>query len=173
MTDFDPWTADLDAAVAAQNTPGRAAVDPHGPVHQYFAAKHIEAERPAVEAGDGFAILACVRDCLTNGLVAPAWLSYAFNKKYDAVKNYRASSWDSPLSFGRPYKKGAHLAARRKKWVKSLAVYLEICEIRKRAPDTPIDKRLFEDVGRPMGLGGTLTEEYYYRHARARLTGKT
>jgi hypothetical protein len=137
--------------------------DPCGPIYQFCAARQIEAEKAAVDAGDGFAVLGCIRHCVTHGLVAPEWLAYAFNRRYDAVLNARTNSWDSPLAFGKPYPKGAHLAALRKARTKRIAVWNTINDIRKTEPKTPIDKGLFERVGSHLGLGGTRAEEFYYQ----------
>ena len=35
-----------------------------------------------------------------------------------------------------------------------------------RFPETPIDKGLFETIGKPLGFGATLTDEYYYLQKR-------
>ncbi len=160
---FDPWTANFDEAKHSQDVSGRDFVDPRGPLHQFFAAKQIEANKAGIDAGDGFAVLACIRTCVTHGLIAPEWLVYAFNRRYDAVLNCRVDSWDSPLAFGKPYKKGAHLAALRKARTKRFAVLNAVKDIRSREPKTPIDKGLFERVGGPLGLGATLAEELYYQ----------
>lgn len=163
---FDPWAADFDAAIAADKLCDLEIADPCRPIFQAAAAKQVEASRHAIDAGDGFAVLACIRLCVTHGLVAPEWLAYAFNRRYDTVLNCRADSWDSPLAFGRPYKKGTHLAALRKARTKRFAVWNAIDDIRKREPETPIDKGLFERVGGPLGVGATLAEDFYYQAKR-------
>ncbi|MCB1959256.1 MAG: hypothetical protein KDE68_01815 [Rhodocyclaceae bacterium] len=163
--DFDPWHASAEEAIEAQRQHGNYC-DPGGPLYQFVAAKQIEAMKAKVDAGDGFAVLTCIRICVTRGLVAPVWLAYAFNRRYDAVLNCRAGSWDSPLAFGKPYRKGAHIAALRKARTNRFAVWNAINDIRQREPETAIDKGLFERVGRPLGLGATLAEELYYQAKR-------
>lgn len=160
--DFDPWHASDEEAIEAERRHGNFS-DPRGPLSQFLGAKRIEGMKAEIDAGDGFAVLACIRICVTNGLVAPVWLAYAFNGRYDAVLHCRAGSWDSPLAFGKPYRKGAHIAALRKAREKRWAVWNAINDIRRREPETAIDKGLFERVGRPLGLGATLAEEYYYQ----------
>lgn len=136
---------------------------PDAPIYKYFAVRRCTALRDEIEGGSGFAVLAAVRICGTAGLVMPLWLVIEFNKRYTAVLDCRALSWDDPDSFGRPYAKGAHITAMRKERTLRFAVLNEVHSITQREPNTPIDKGLFERVGRPLGLGATLTEEYYYR----------
>lgn len=167
---FDPWnnSLDLETLLTIHRkwvAEGNGDTSPCGPLYQAAAAARVESLRSSIDKGDGFAVLAAIRICLNHGLVGPEWLSYAFNQRYDQVLNCRAASWDAPKAFGKPYKKGTHLNALRKRREKCFAVLNDINEIRAREPSTPIDKALFERVGKQLGLGGTLTEEYYY-HAK-------
>jgi hypothetical protein len=158
---FDPWTATDDEAIREQESrPGESSCRP---LAQCNAARMIEAEKAHIEAGDGFAVLACIRHCVTHGLVAPVWLAYAFNQRYDSVLNCRADSWDDPQAFGRPYPKGKHLNALRKARVNRFAVLNAVNAKLMSEPETAIDKRLFESIGKPLGLGSTSTEELYYQ----------
>jgi hypothetical protein len=133
---------------------------PESPLFQYFAVLDCRRLQPMIESGDGFATLAAVRKCGTAGLKMPLWLVYAFNRKYDAVLNFQAVSWDAPESFGKPYPKGIVRAAKRKKRVLSVAV-LNAVRLEKQTTGAAIDKALFEKVGDPLGLGVTLADEYY------------
>lgn len=165
---FDPWDSslDLETVLAFHRkwlAEGKVDTDPCGPLYQVVGARNIESLRSSIDKGDGFAVLAAIRICLNHGLVGPEWLSYAFNRRYDQVLGCRAASWDDPKAFGKPYKKGTHLNALRKRREKCFAVLNYINEIRAREPSTPIDKALFERVGKRLGLGSTLTEEYYYQ----------
>lgn len=135
---------------------------PDAPVFQYFAVRKCLELRAAVEAGDGFSTLEAVYICGNAGLKMPLWLSYAFNRKYMAVVRFQAISWDDPKSFGRPYPKGTNRNARAKKKQLGIMVYRAVNDTLKTQPDTPIDKALFEEIGRKFGTGATLTEEYYY-----------
>lgn len=136
---------------------------------QFFAVQHCIAQRAEIEQdGSGFAVLTAVRECGTHSLVMPDWLVYAFNRRYDAVLNFRALSWDDSESFGRPYPKGTNRAAKRKKRVLSIAVFNDVRRSVESQPGTPIDKALFEKVGAEHAIGATLAEEYY-RHAKALL----
>lgn len=136
-------------------------------LYQFFAVRRCMELREEIEKdGSGFAVLAAVRQCGTYELVMPEWLVYAFNRRYDAVLNFRAVSWDAPESFGKPYPKGTNKAANRKKRMLSSAVFNDVRRILASNPGTPIDKALFEKVGAKHAIGATLAEEYY-RHAKA------
>ena len=160
---FDPWTASLEEAqeeekrVSAECTSG-----PCSPVMQWAAASQISEWKQAVINGDGFAVLGCIRGCVTHGLVAPDWLAYAFNRKYDAVLNCRAGSWDDPKSFGPPYPKGKHLSRMRQDRIGRFTVLNAVRDTIKRDPDKAIDRGLFDEIGRALGFGATRAERLYY-----------
>lgn len=164
MQAFDPWTASFDDAKATQDAREFSA-DPSEPIFQWAAVQKINEQKQAVENGNGFAVLACIRDCVTHGLIAPDWLAYAFNRRYDAVLNFRAKSWDDPKAFGPPRKKHVQLAAERKRLATEWQVLNIANDILARAPGTPIDAAFFELIGqkcRPP-IGKTLASEHYYR----------
>lgn len=147
--------------------------DPTLPYFQWNALKTIEARRHIVEAGDGYEVLACIRKCVTHGVVAPEWLAYAFNRRYDAVLNCKAKSWDDPLSFGKPYKKGANLNAMRKRRLLRFAVWNEARRLLNESPQMPIDEYFFEVIGKPFNIGKTLASEYYYEAKQFFTNSKT
>jgi hypothetical protein len=164
---FDPWTASFEDAKALQAERGFS-VDPAEPVYQWNAVQQINALKQAVDNGNGFAVLACIRDCVTHGLIAPEWLAYAFNRKYDAVLNFRAKNWDDPKAFGPPRKKHVRLAAERKRLAKEWQVWNLARDILAKAPDMPIDAGFFEHIGQAIKppIGKTLASEHYYRIAK-------
>ena len=159
---FNPFTASFEEAQALAGND----TSPTNPIFQWANAQYINESRKRIEAGDGFEVLACIRRCVTSGLIAPKWLGMEFNKRYDAVLNCRAKSWDDDIAFGMPYKKGTNISALRKKRILSLAVYNEIRSMLIINPNTPIDEGLFETVGKKFNLGKTLTSEYYYEQKK-------
>lgn len=162
---FDPWTATIEEAMAEQEkfiASGKELSAPCGQVAQASAAHSVLELKSKIDGGSGFAVLSAVRYCLTHGLVAPDWLARAFNRRYDAVSMYRAGSWDSPLAFGKPFKKGTNIAARRKAKIGRIQVFNAVRDRMRRDPDTAISKQLFEEIGHSLGFGATLTEKYYY-----------
>ncbi len=144
---FDPWSSTIEDAIRAGESNPQD-ISPLSPLSQWFAAQAIKQDRELIERGDGFAVLACVRRILTNGLVAPTWLAYAFNKRYDIVLNCLVDSWDDPKSFGRPYLKGRHLNSLRKERILKSQLWATVWRILQAKPDTPIDAALFECAGR-------------------------
>ena len=165
-TAFDPFTATLPEALAEQARwqaeTGKQS-DSCMPLARCTAAAQVSARRQRCEAANGgFEVLLCIRDCVTNGLVAPEWLAYAYNRRFDAVLNCRVGSWHHDQAFGRPYPKGTHLAALRKARRTRYAVVLAVHAALELEPAPAIDGALFEAVGRPLGLGKTLTANLYY-----------
>lgn len=129
---------------------------------QYFAVQYCNGLKGEIEkTGSGFAVLAAVRKCGERGLPMPIWLSYAFNQRYDAVLNFRATSWDDPLSFGKPYPKGTNRQARRKARMLRFGVLNAVNDILDAKPDTPINDDLFNRVGKALNIGRTLAAELY------------
>ncbi|MFT3963707.1 hypothetical protein [Propionivibrio sp.] len=166
---FDPWTATFEEAQEEQKkleSSGKNGSSPVGPLYQFGGACNVVRLKDEIDKGDGFAVLAAIRECVTHGLVAPDWLAFAFNRRYDNVNMARVGSWDDPKAFGRPYPKGTNLAARRKARVGRLAVWLSVVTRRKTSPETPIDKGLFEEIGKALGFGATLAERYYYEQKK-------
>ena len=159
----DPWEwPDLTAEELREMSEHTAETGPNDPLFQYIAVRNCNALKAAIDAGSGCAVLEAVSICALRGLVMPHWLASAFLKRYRAVTQARAASWDDPLSFGRPYAKGTNIRARRKALTLRLEVLHEVNSILSMELDTPIDKGLFERVGAPLALGATLAEEYYY-----------
>ncbi len=82
MLAFDPWAASFDDARAAQDAREFSA-GPTEPIYQWDAVQRINARKLAVDNGNGFAVLACIRDCVTHGLIAPEWLAYDRIARYN------------------------------------------------------------------------------------------
>jgi hypothetical protein len=142
---------------------------PEGPFFQYFAVREVMRLRPAIEAGSGsgFDVLEAVAECARCGLVLPDWLAGAFLKRYRAVSQFRAKSWDDPLSFGPPYPKGTNIGAKRKARDKGLDLYRRVESLRDKNPEMALLEAL-ETVGESMGIGKTLAEEYFYAQRKRR-----
>jgi hypothetical protein len=164
---FDPWKSSFDEAIKFQEELGHE-YGPQTPIFQKSAADHIQSRKKQIEKGDGFEVLSCIRWCINHGLVAPSWLCKEFNKRYDSVLNLKAKSWDDPLSFGKPYKKGFNLKAAEKEKYKKYTIHAEIIRRLNSKPKPPIDDYLFEIVGEQFGIGKTLVKEYYYKVEKER-----
>ena len=96
-----------------------------------------------------------------NNFLMPKWLQRAYRIAYRKVRHYNAGSWDEV--FERPHPKNTQLETKREKRLKSFKIYNRVNEIIMNEPNTPIDKYLFERVGRDLGIGGaTKISEIYY-----------
>ena len=160
-------SSDLYLAASEESTailkadPTRSASDPTLPIFRLAARDRLEQERKRFEEGDQMALLAAIRCCANHDLVMPEWVSRGFIKGYDAVLNYRASSWDDV--FGRPLPKGKHLAALRKKRLTSVQVWNEVRAAVLKGES--IEDDFFSRVGAKLAIGKTLASEYYYAFA--------
>lgn len=153
---FDPHTATLEEAKAQPN-----AYRPQGAIHQFATAHELDEKRASIETGDGFDVLQGVAMCATANLKMPDWLSVAFLKRYRQVQQLHVGSWDDPKAFGRPYPKGAHLSAlrrRRNGRYKAAEAFRALVE---SDPRRPVDKGLWEEIGRNIGEGATQAENLY------------
>lgn len=110
---FDPWTAAEEEALKEFYAGNERAF------FQFCAADDIKTLKSQIEdamqirgkeagnssklkavAAAGSSILFCVKRAMEAGLVAPDWLSYAFNQRYYPVVRYEARNWSDPKSFG-------------------------------------------------------------------------
>ena len=120
----------------------------------------LDALRSMFELGDRRALMDAIRVCARRAIVMPEWVQDAYIDAHDKVLNCRVSSWDE--AFGAPMRKGAHLAAERKRRVLMPRVWNEVNLARQQG--CPVDEALFERVGKHLGLGKTLVSEYYYSY---------
>lgn len=163
MTAQREWTVEQALEADEQfrrDNPRCTDAHPGRPVFQWAALNSIEAERLAIEGGDGFALLGAVRKCANHYIAMPEWLARAFIARYDRVLNCHVDSWDD--AFGRPYPEGAHLNRLRKHRQNRLAVHNAVLNAVSNNPEVAIDEKLFARVGKPLALGKTLTQKLYY-----------
>ena len=88
----------------------------------------------------------------------PPWLKQAFQNAYGAKSDGKIKSWDEV--FGRPFKKGIRPARERRNRRIANDLYERVEE--RHSAGEPIDKSLFEAVGKDFGVGGTVASELYY-----------
>ncbi len=157
---FDPWNSTWEEALAAhgESVPFEG---PARPIYQWSAATEITGMRAEAESS-GFAVLACVRNCANHDLVMPEWLAQAFINRYDKVLTCRADSWDDEAAFGRPYPKGSHLSKLRQAREYRFQVHGQVVAAVQENPKRPIDRSLFAEVGKSLGINGTTVQAFYY-----------
>jgi hypothetical protein len=112
------------------------------------------------DQGDKTQILECLNLCFVWHEPTPPWLEQAFANAYGAKSEGKIKSWDEV--FGRPFKKGTQPAREyyKKRIVNDL--YKRVVERHDGGAGEPIDKKLFESVGKEFGVGGTVASELYY-----------
>ena len=97
---FDPWTATLAEAEAADQQGNDAA---RWPLSQWHAAQKLLAAQSRIVKGSGSIVLGAIAICAENGLPIPRWLGDAFLRRHDVVHHGIATSWDAPEAFGQPW----------------------------------------------------------------------
>ncbi|HOY67050.1 MAG TPA: hypothetical protein PLP29_09185 [Candidatus Ozemobacteraceae bacterium] len=154
MNPFDPWTATWEEAERLGGDGGGCDPWQHNPVFQKQAAVRVLSREKAVQAGDGGALLACVRDCLEYGLSVPGWVTAAFIACHDRVAGLHVSSWDE--AFGPPFPKSTNVAAAKKRRELSVVVYLDVEDLRRkrRGARALRGEDVFERVGEKHGISG-------------------
>jgi hypothetical protein len=111
------------------------------------------------KSGDKSTILFGIGYCCSNNQPPPPWLAAAFLEAFRRVQDREVASWDDV--FGRPLRKHERLDKIRRDREKVGPLLKRILE-RRRAGEA-IDKRLFDEVGGELGIGGsTSTETLYY-----------
>lgn len=150
-----------EAALAASDSTVRR---PSLPLFQWVAHQELKRLRGDFDAGDGIALMLAIRKCANHDLLMPEWVAAEYIKRFDLILNYEAASWDDVL--GRPVPKGMHLDSLKKRRELKFKVYEAVLE--RTGPTLnptdrpPVDDGLFEAVGKELGIGKTLANEYYY-----------
>jgi len=156
---LDPWEwPDLDELEQGRLLGEGNAGDPSSRFNQYGGVRRCNRMRKEVEAGSGYAVLACIRICGTHGLKLPDWLSAAYNARFDAVDLLVVKSWDDPKAFGSPHPKGVHLSALKKERIAGLKIWLMIHQT---LDDHAVGAEFYEAIGREFLIGKTLTEKLF------------
>jgi hypothetical protein len=109
------------------------------------------------EAGDKSVLLWAIWSCLESRRPMPEWLRIAFLDAYDAAERFEIRSWDEV--FGRPVPKSMHLKTEKRKEQLRWAI---IARVKALKAERPIDKGLFEQVGKELGISGTVASDIYY-----------
>jgi hypothetical protein len=113
--------------------------------------------RQDFDAGNKGALLGAIFLCLEYDEVIPAWVKVYYRYAFLRVISHDFGSWDDV--FGRPLKKGAQLAAARRK--KNLEISL-LNKVQERyVAGQSITKGLFESIGEEVGVSGTVAWEIY------------
>lgn len=115
--------------------------------------------RAFIDSGDLFWVLKSISYCAMKRTSLPEWVEDAFTKAFNLVESAHAKSWDDV--FGKPYKKGTHLAAVRRNRELRWKIFEHVENIRDSHPETTIDIALFELVGEHFSIGATKAFDLY------------
>lgn len=139
-------------------TAGRPDGRARGPFEGWRSLVKLAELEKRFAAGENGVILDAVSLCALDDLVMPEWLARAFLKQYRKVRHYHEKSWDG--AFGKPHKKGTHLAAERKRQRLAIQIWNKAVDILRNDPSRPIDAELYGQAGRDLGVEKTLAQEY-------------
>jgi hypothetical protein len=125
-----------------------------------------EYEQGALEAlrqGYQQALIYFINFCFQQGRGVPSWAQEMFSAAVVKALEFEIKSWDE--AFGRPLEKGKQLDKERRKHRALSEVWRLVNE--RRLAGKPLDKALYEAVGKELGIGGaTVVEEMYGKVAR-------
>jgi hypothetical protein len=122
-----------------------------------YLAEVLEILKQRFEGGDKSALLYAIRYCLLLKRPLAEWLRLSFLSAYDAAMGYEIKSWDDV--FGRPHPKGTHLEIEKRNAELRPLIIERVQALRS---EKPIDKALFEKIGKELGISGTTVSEIYY-----------
>src|SRR5438105_3278667 len=122
--------------------------------------------RQRFERGDKAVLLAGIRFCLEQKIIAPEWIVDAWAKAHNSWASYKVKTFDEALGVG--LRKGAHMHALKQRRLLKFAVWNAVENAHNRG--RTIDNNLFAEVGKNMTppIGKTRAKEYY-KAARAAL----
>jgi hypothetical protein len=116
------------------------------------------------EAGNKSALLDGLYACLELKRPIPKWLQVAFLNAFEAVERLEIRSWDEV--FGPPIPKYTHQKSKKRNAELLRSLIEERVETRGKKP---VDKSLFMQIGKELGIGGGTTVSNTYYRSRRRL----
>lgn len=137
---------------------------PAAPLYQWFALQKLNQLEACFADGDEFALMDAIHECAKHDLVLPEWAARAYLKGYYAVVNARSKSWDEV--FGSPYPPRVKLHNARTNRVNGAIIYDLVNQILMDEPKTPIDRGLFERVGKMVNVSDSQAEKLYYKEKK-------
>lgn len=135
------------------------------PLLQLSAARRCLLLRPAIESGDGGAVVEALAICAAHALTAPGWLAGAFVSRYERVALGEANSWDDNSVFGAAVPRGTNVAGVRARKQLAPKAYKQALRLLAAEPSRPIDKGFYEAVGATVNLGATQAERLVSQYA--------
>jgi len=130
-----------------------------------YLAQVLEILKEILNGGGKWALLYAMHQCLLLNRPLPEWLRFAFLDIYDSATAYKIKSWDD--AFGRPHPKHTHVNKGKRKFEFRHLILQRVEALRS---EMPVDKELFEKIGKDLGIGGgtTISEIHYEELHRLR-----
>ena len=122
-----------------------------------YLAEILDILEERFNAGDKSALLYAIYHCLLMKRPLPEWLRTKFLHTYEAHARFEIRSWDEV--FGRPVPKSTHLETEKRKAELRLVIIQRVEALK---AERPVDKGLFEQVGRELEISGTVASDIYY-----------
>ncbi len=166
---FDPWTATFEEASALTEfamANGENIGNPTLPLFQIEGAQKVrECENLLNKTKDRFYVVKAAMHCAQRGLVMPDWLATEFCNSYHLIVGASAGSWDDPRVFGKPFPKGAQLAAIRKRRLQKAKVARVVNDLLRekdsRGKPFPVGKEFWRIVGKVIGTTANEAQSLY------------
>jgi hypothetical protein len=133
-----------------------------------YLAEVLEILKEIFDGGNKWPLLYAIHQCLLLKRPLPEWLRLAFLDAHDSATGYEIKSWDD--AFGRPHPKGAHIKNQKRHFELRHVIVQRVEELRS---EMPVDKKLFEKIGKDLGIGGSTTVSKIYYEERRRLKEMT
>ncbi len=125
-------------------------------------ASQIEEKRPAIEGGDGNALLGSIMDVVMSGDPFPEWLSFKVARAIRAYQHHETLTLDDAFHVKRP--DGYRRKAAEDRWNHAWPVVRDIRHL--HAAGVPVGDALFEVVGERHGIGKTTASKWFYFHKK-------
>jgi hypothetical protein len=129
-----------------------------------YLAEVLEILKEIFEGGGKWALLDAIYYCLLLERALPEWLRKAFLGAYHSKTAYEIKSWND--AFGQPHPKGTHVDKKKRHFELRHVIVQRVEELQS---EIPVDKRLFEKIGKDLGIGGGTTVSKIYYEERRRL----
>jgi hypothetical protein len=131
-----------------------------------FAAEFDHDMRRRFDSGDSTVLLQYIYVCFNERVAVPPWVQEKFRAAIDKFHRREIKSWDEV--FGRPLLKGKQLATEQRKLRLAGPIYQRVYE--RHMAGEPVTKALFDEVGKEVGVSGTVAAEIYYELKNGFLT---
>lgn len=128
-------------------------------------AEVLEILKEKFEGGVKSALLYAIYYCCLTKRPLPEWLRCAFLDAYESATAYEIKSWDD--AFDRPHPKSTHVDKKKRHFKLRHVIMQRVEEL--RSEKKPVDKELFDKIGKELGIGGSTTVSEIYYEERRRL----